>query len=417
MEIWAPVAGGAIGLICLLLAIASGRRKRLIDNIPTSKTSGVFIGLVELQGTAETESPLRSYIGETSCVLYRWSIEEHWSRLVTETYTDANGKTSTRTRTESGWTTVASGGEQIPFYLRDDCGAVLVRPKGATIHPATLFSATCGPGDPLYYGKGPGRAIANSTHTRSFTEYGIPLHSPVYVMGHARERKDAVAPEIAQHRDAEMFLISTRPEAQIARGYLWKFWLAGIFGLLAASAGSWFGSRGDVQATLVGAGIYAGAGFVAWIVMLYNCMISLKKRVDQAWSNLDVQFKRRSDLIPSLLATVKGMRDYEQQTQQLAAALRSRLDARRAGEDANGAAPLTPALIALGEAYPAIAADANFRKLQDALIDTEQRIALASSYYNDIVTFYNNRIEIIPDRFIASLARMKKRDLLSPAVR
>jgi len=87
------------------------RRKRLIDDVPTSKTQGVFIGLAELKGTAESEVPLTSYLAGISCVQYVWQVDEHWSRTVHETYTDAKGHTQTRTRTESGWTKVAGGGE------------------------------------------------------------------------------------------------------------------------------------------------------------------------------------------------------------------------------------------------------------------------------------------------------------------
>src|SRR3990170_2333738 len=116
------VLGGVVALGCLIVALSFLRRKRLLDDLPTSKTQGVFIGLVELKGTAESERPLTSYLAEVPCVQYAWRIEEHWSRTVTETYRDAKGRTQTRTRTESGWTQVAGGGESAPFYLRDDTG-------------------------------------------------------------------------------------------------------------------------------------------------------------------------------------------------------------------------------------------------------------------------------------------------------
>ena len=150
-----PWLGALLGLACLVGAFRTGRRKRLIDDLPTSKTSGVFIGLVELKGTAESAAPLASYLAEHPCVHYSWTVAEHWSRTVTETYTDSDGKTQTRTRHESGWATVANGGEMIPFYLQDDCGVVLIRPEGAKIEPALMFQETVGIGDPLYYGKGP----------------------------------------------------------------------------------------------------------------------------------------------------------------------------------------------------------------------------------------------------------------------
>ncbi len=87
------------------------KRKRLIDDLPTSKAHGVFIGLTELKGTAESEAPLTSYLAGMRCVWYAWDVKEHWSRTVTETYTDSHGRTQIRTRRESGWEVVARGGE------------------------------------------------------------------------------------------------------------------------------------------------------------------------------------------------------------------------------------------------------------------------------------------------------------------
>src|SRR5437762_3521662 len=232
-----PWLGGVLGFVCLLFALRSGKRKRLIDNLPTSKTTGVFIGLVELKGAAESAQPLISYLAGQPCVHYQWRIEEHWSRTVTETYTDSDGKTRTRIRHESGWTPVADGGEMIPFYLQDDCGLILIRPEGAKIEPAPVFDETCGVSDALYYGKGPPDAVANSDFRRRFTETATPLHAELYVMGQARERQDVVAPEIAQEKSAPMYLISTRTEQQISSGYRWGFWGLGFLGLALGIAG------------------------------------------------------------------------------------------------------------------------------------------------------------------------------------
>src|SRR4051812_28073446 len=158
------------------MSMRAGRRKRLVNDLPTSKTTGVFIGLAELKGTAETDSPLRSFLAESECVVYNWTVQEHWSRTVTETYTDSKGNLQTRTRHESGWTTVASGGEMTPFYLKDDCGVVQIVPEGATIEPQTIFSETCTPLNSLYYGKGPAGAVSHSDFQRQFIEKAISLH-------------------------------------------------------------------------------------------------------------------------------------------------------------------------------------------------------------------------------------------------
>jgi len=237
------IVGGAVALLFLFLSLRAGRRQRLIDNVPTSKTSGVFIGLVELTGSAESPEPLTSYLAEVPCVYYRWSVEEHWSRTVTEHYTDSKGKRRTRTRRKSGWRTVADGDRQQPFYLKDDCGIVLVRPAGAKIEADTVFREHCTRGDRLYYAKGPAHSVSHSDHRRRFTERAIPLHAPLYVMGKARQRQDVVAPEIAADADAPVFLISTRSEQQITTGLATQYWVFGVLGALAVAAGALIAAR------------------------------------------------------------------------------------------------------------------------------------------------------------------------------
>ena len=204
------IIGVIVAFACLFGAFRSLSRKRLIDDTPTSKTQGVFIGLAELKGTAESEMLLTSYLAETRCVQYEWEIEEQWSRQVVETYRDADGKTQTRTRTESGWTNIGHGGESAPFYLRDDTGVIRVVPDHASIEGETTISETFGRGDAMYFGKGPPHEVANSDHRRRFKETAIPLHSMLYVIGQARERQDIVAAEIAHDKEAPLFVISTK---------------------------------------------------------------------------------------------------------------------------------------------------------------------------------------------------------------
>ncbi|MDD4924348.1 MAG: LemA domain-containing protein, partial [Dehalococcoidales bacterium] len=118
---------------CLAAAFSSFKRKRTIDDCPTSKTQGVFIGLTELKGTAESDSPLTSYLAGKKCVQYVWQVDEHWSRTVHETYTDAQGHFHSRTRPESGWTKVTGEEKSIPFYLKNDAGIIRIVPDCAKI--------------------------------------------------------------------------------------------------------------------------------------------------------------------------------------------------------------------------------------------------------------------------------------------
>jgi hypothetical protein len=416
---YAPWIGLLLACGCALGALAAGRRRRLVDNLPTSKTTGVFIGLVELKGTAESAAPFISHLLERPCVIYQWNVQEHWSRMVVETYTDSEGKTQTRMRHESGTVTVAEGGQAGPFYLQDDCGFVLVRPEGAKLEPLTIFSKTCGRDDGLYYRKGPPGAIADSDHRRTFTETGIPLHTRLYVMGQARERSDIVAAEIAQAKEVPMFLISTRTEEQVSSGFGGAFWGWGIFGLLLSVAG--FLLRDAVHQVPLERRIplYIGAaaayGLVCalgWVWMVFNSMMDLRQRVRQAWSQVDIQLKRRYDLIPNLVAAVKGLASHESGLQTELARLRSQMEATPPGVAGPDYQACGPTLLAITEKYPQLTAQPLFAQLQQNLIDTEQRIALARGYFNEIATFYNTRLEIIPDRFVCALGGLKPQPLM-----
>jgi hypothetical protein len=417
-----PVLGGVLALLCLGAAYRSGRKARLIENLPTCSTHGVFIGLVELKGTAESSEPLTSFLASVRCVQFTWRVEEHWSRTVTETYRDSNGRTQTRTRRESGWKSVATGGDAEPFYLKDECGVVLVRPEGAKIESKRVFEKSCGRSDPLYYGKGPAGAVAHSDHRRRFIEEAIPLHHEIYVMGQARERQDMVAPEIAHDTAAPMFLISTRTEAQIRAGHRCAYWVWTVLGMVLFVAGLMIFLReglnvggGSMIGPLLGAGGYGTAALGAWVWLSYNSLIDLRQRVRRAWSQVDVQLKRRNDLIPRLVEVVQALRSHEADTQGALAQLRSQLAATAPGETGPDPHGLGKMLLALRERYPELKAQEGFTRLQDNLVDTENRIALARGYFNEIATHFNTRLQTVPERFVAQLARMQPKPLMAAA--
>jgi hypothetical protein len=412
--------GALLALVCLIAAFRAGRKRRLIDNLPTSKTSGIFIGFVEVKGTAESAQPLTSFLAETACVHYAWTVAEHWSRTVTESYTDSKGQRRTRTRHESGWKQVAGGGETIPFYLQDDCGVVLVQPDGAKMEPATMFEQTCGRDNPLYYAKGPASAVMNSDHRRRFVEVGIPLKTSLYVVGQARERRDIVAPEIAADAGAPLFLISTRTEEQVSRGMKWGARLWAILGFIAAVG---FVVWQDAMLNLDPArriGIYGAIGggylllgLLVWVWMVFNSLVDLRQRVRAAWSLVDIQLKRRFDLIPNLVNCVKGYRDHETALQAELAALRRQIAATPPGVAGPDHGAVGRQIVAIAERYPELKADTSFLALQKSLADTEQRIALARSYFNDIATHYNTRRETVPEKFVAQLGAMQPQPLMA----
>ena len=420
--IWPLLLSILVGIVCLLAGFRTLWRKRLIDDLPTSKTQGAFIGLTELQGTAESDNPLISFLAAAHCVYYKWDVQEHWRKTVHETYTDSKGHRRTRTRVESGWSSVDSGGHSIAFYLKDDTGILRIIPEGAKIQDVTIFSETCRPSDPLYYGKGPAHAVSHSTHERHFVETAIPLHTMLYIMGQARERQDIAAAEIAHDKNAEMFLISTKTEKQISSGYNVLVWFLFVFGFCAVIGGTYAwqqinNNRGEITfpSLAIAGGAYIAAFVLGWIWTVYNSLINLRHMAERGWSQVDIQLKRRHDLIPNLEKVVKGYRDYESQTLQLITELRSQAEATppdKEGADYKGISTMLRGVV---EKYPDLKASESFLKLQEALIDTEQRIALARDYFNNTATFYNTRLSIVPDRYAASIAGLKPYVLMGAA--
>ncbi len=305
--------------------------------------------------------------------------------------------------------------------MQDDTGAVLVRPEGAKIEPAGFFDVTCDRGNPLYYAKGPAQAVADTDHRRRFVETGIPLHAPLYLVGQARERADVVAPEIAADPEAPMFLISTRTEVKVRAGLGRGVWALTLLGGLAFLGGfalrnhvEWHRAFAECWPQYAGlAAAYAGLAALGWVWMAYNSLVGLRNRVRSAWSLVDVQLKRRHDLIPRLVETVAALRTHESTTQTALAALRNQLTATPPGVSGPDFSGCAPTLRAVVEAYPNLKSDTAFLALQQQLTETEQRIALARAYFNDIATFFNTRLEIVPDRWIAALGRMQPQALLA----
>ena len=414
--IFPPLVGGALAVLFGWLSMRAARKRRYIRDTPTSKAAGVFIGDVELQGTAESSGPLTSYLAELHCVHYTWLIEEHWRRTRVETYTDSKGNRRTRTVVDTGWDTVASGGEQIPFYLVDDSGHILVRPAGMQVEGTPIFSFACTPSHPLYYGKGPAGGVSGSTYDRRFSEVAIPIHANIFVMGAARERDDVVAAEIAHSSEARFSLVTMDSEDSVASGYTARIWVYGIIGAIFACAGIVMPAAmaGTRDLALVAPGVAAMAGYLAvlsciWALMTFNTLRALRERVRRGWANIDVELKRRADLIPNIAECVKGARAHERDTQELLARMRAQYgvssNAVRKGEAA--VEGLAFPVMAIAERYPDLKTNENFLALQQELSRTESRIALARTYYNGMVTSFNARIAVFPDGLLARIGGLR----------
>lgn len=151
--------------------------------------------------------------------------------------------------------------------------------------------------------------------------------------------------------------------------------------------------------------------FVFWVVGIYNALIRLRNQVKNAWSQIDVQLKRRHDLIPNLIETAKGYMKHERETLQNITDARSRaVSADSIGDKIKAEGSLNEAMgkfFVVVENYPDLKANQNFLALQEELATTENRIAFARQGYNDQVMHFNNRIQMFPSSIIAGMFNFK----------
>lgn len=163
---------------------------------------------------------------------------------------------------------------------------------------------------------------------------------------------------------------------------------------------------------------------VVWVIAAYNGLVSDRRQTMNAWGQIDVQLKRRYDLIPNLVETVKGYMKHEQDTLEKVIQARNRaVGATSVAEKASAETAVASALtgfFALAEAYPDLRSNENMMQLQEELRSTENKISFARQYYNDIVTSYNTKLEAFPTNILAGMGNFKPRDLFEleePAAR
>lgn len=150
-------------------------------------------------------------------------------------------------------------------------------------------------------------------------------------------------------------------------------------------------------------GIIVVVGIFLW--SLYNGLVKAKVRVEESWSGIDVQLKRRSSLIPNLVEAVKGYAKHEKEVFENVTKARSALmqatGAKEAAQANNMLAGALKSLFAVAEAYPALRASENFKQLQDELSDTESKVAYARQFYNSNVMDFNTKIRVFPNVLLA----------------
>ena len=153
-----------------------------------------------------------------------------------------------------------------------------------------------------------------------------------------------------------------------------------------------------------------------WFFSYYNRVIRYENQIDNAWAQIDVQLKRRADLIPNLMETVKGYMNHERQTLENVTKARSAImTAKTPQESIDADNMLTGALktlFAVAESYPDLKANQNFLQLQDELTHTEDKIAYSRQHFNDTVLTFNNTIETFPGNIFANMMGKQERQML-----
>src|SRR3989338_4904946 len=151
-----------------------------------------------------------------------------------------------------------------------------------------------------------------------------------------------------------------------------------------------------------------------WLLTTYNSLVTLRNRVKEAWSQIDVQLKRRSSLIPNLVEAVKGYVKHEKgvltEVTKARTALMGAKNPHEAAEADNMLTGALKSLFAVAEAYPNLRASENFKQLQDELSDTETKVAASRQFYNTNVLDLNNSLETVPSSFVGQMFGFKKED-------
>lgn len=156
---------------------------------------------------------------------------------------------------------------------------------------------------------------------------------------------------------------------------------------------------------------------IAYIIF-YNGLVKAHNQTDESWSQIDVQLKRRNDLVPNLVSTVKGYAKHEQETLQAVVAARNQVvetpsqDHEKLMDASNQLSASLRSIFALSESYPDLKANQNFLNLQEELTNTENKIAYSRQLYNSTAVFFNNKLETFPGNVVGKIHHFKPVDFL-----
>jgi LemA protein len=438
---WAGLAAAVAALgIGAGFGLHLWRRRWLLADLPTSDAAHVFVGMNEVAGRAlPLAQPIVAPYSAVECVWYRSLLEREVE--------DQQGRSS--------WKEEADVTSAAPFWVADDSGRVLVRPEGASVYAAEQIR-DIHPGRPgrhsslsLLQTLAGSSMLSSGTSRYRTTEWVIRPDEPIFVLGEATLRTDAVALEFAPvdaatGRRSARLLVSSGDEGRVARRTGWQAVALLVLAMAGAAAlpAAWHavtsdqppvpGSASTVDAVggrmLVGAMLVVAALVPLYAGRLYNRLVAARNRVEAAWSLIDVHLRRRHDLLPPLADVVGAALAHERDVQVAVASLRSGSPlppaaleqlpdaATVASAEAVAAADRTAtrSLLALAEAYPELRTDENARALMDAVVTAEDGVAFARTFFNDALTVMRDRRQQLPGALLAPLVPVPDMDLFQP---
>lgn len=368
--------------------------------IPLIKAENVYSGKTLIQGRAESEAPLLSYISNSKCVWYNYYIQEQWKKISKTSWKDKKGRTRTKREVTYGWSPLYVDRETIPFSVDDGSGRVLVKPDGAYIHnPVTASNIECGPDHPIYFEKGPEGAIPNSTYKRRFVEEIIPLHHMVSVLGIAIHNEGGM-PEISHTSKKDTFIISTGSKQEITAKLSRQYWLYCLAGFIAAILplsffifpARIFGAQPSAYPFSLSLIIlYLLALFLLWEHDTVRALKKSKLRATGAWKDVEALYKERQQLIPEMYRIANYYCEWENDPANDQASFCRKLEKGELSFDQ------------LLSQYPILASGKIFLPLNRKLKNIESAIKEAKQSYDIYASHYNKAIRLFPLGLIHSL--------------
>ncbi|MFW5968749.1 MAG: LemA family protein, partial [Persicimonas sp.] len=383
------IAMAIVAVICMRTGYDELRKKRVMENVPTAKVDGVTVGLNELKGKAVADEPVIAPFSGEECIYCKYSICE---KPRVEHVLD-----------ESAETTVVESEVVVcdEFFLHDHSGKIRVRasrddtsgkplPEVEFLAERTL-DEIIEPDDPDYHRYHRAVDASEGNRPRDFTEKIIRSGEDIYLLGPVRQRDDAVEPEVAvgdDEGDGEIdFIIANKSENELVESHtLWSL-ATFVMGLLAGLIVGFVVIVDQVgtpmEPTLMSIGLaWVILVAMAYFKLVYDGLVEVRHRKERAFSMLDVEYKRRSDLIPRLVDVVSAAAEHESELQETLAEARSTgnagdLDEAEAGPAIQRQTKALNTVFARVEDYPELKSDKTFARLIDQLTECEDKIALA----------------------------------------